>query len=124
MSDEKQWMKELGGAVFILFLGFTAVIGTAKLFNKFKEPTEVILPPNIIYKTEPRPVVSCSDDFLSYQKLAEDSEHVVSLISERKAKYAENRGFVNSEVIITKNETQESRVACGYLFVIDRKSVV
>ena len=65
----------------------------------------------------PRPVVSCSPNFLSYQKLIEDTSRVVKLINERKIMFAKNGGFINSQIVITKNETQESRVACGYLFV-------
>jgi len=67
--------------------------------------------------TTPRPSVTCSADFLSYQKLIENPKHIVSLIDEKKVMFAENGGFVNSEIIITKNETQKSKVACGYILI-------
>ncbi len=65
-----------------------------------------------------RPAVSCPPDFLSYQKLIENPSRTIKLINQRKSMFAENGGFVNLQIVITKNETQESRVACGYLFVI------
>ena len=63
-----------------------------------------------------RQVVSCSPDFLSYQKLIENPKSVVDLISIKTPMYAENEEF-HSKIIITKIETEKSKVACGYLFV-------
>lgn len=62
-------------------------------------------------------VVSCPADFLSYQLLREKPGHIVSLIDTRKSMFAANGEFVNSQIVITKNETKESKVACGYLLV-------
>lgn len=61
--------------------------------------------------------IVCPPDFSSYIALAGNSDRVVKLVGSRKAMHAENGGFVNSQVVITKNETKESKVACGYLFV-------
>ena len=64
-----------------------------------------------------RPLVTCPADFPAYAKLIENPNRTVKLIDSRKSMFAENGEFVNSQIIITKNETKESKVACGYLFV-------
>ena len=62
-------------------------------------------------------VVTCSPDFNSYLALSKDPNHVTELISQRKSMFAKDGAFINSQVIITKSETEHSKVACGYLFV-------
>ncbi len=73
--------------------------------------------PNSEPKPGERTEVVCSADFLSYKTLSEREGHVVTLIDSRKNMFAESGEFVNSQIVITKNETEESKVACGYLFV-------
>lgn len=63
-----------------------------------------------------RSIVSCPSDFISYQELSKDPQNIVSLINERTPMYAENGQF-HSKIIVTKIETEKSKVACGYLFV-------
>lgn len=94
------------------------VLAAVYLSSWINGDKEVNQPPiKTIYQTVPRPFVTCSTDFISYQKLAENPSRIAKLIDHKKIMFAENGGFVNSEVVITKNETKESRVACGYLFV-------
>jgi hypothetical protein len=75
------------------------------LFTPAPEPTPV-------YKS-----VSCPDDIATYNALRENSSQVVKLIPERKLMFAANGRFINSQIVITKNETKESKVACGHLLV-------
>lgn len=65
---------------------------------------------------EQREIIACSEDFTSYSTLV-DTGKKVSLIQGKKSMFAEDGKFVNSEIVITKNETDKSKVACGYLFV-------
>lgn len=58
-------------------------------------------------------IVSCPPDRLSYSTVSQS----VKLIGKRTAMFAENGKFINPQVIIAKSETNDSRVACGYLFV-------
>lgn len=64
-----------------------------------------------------RPVVSCQSNFLAYQETREKTGQIVSLISTRQSMFAESGKFINSKIVITKSETEDSKVACGYLFV-------
>lgn len=68
------------------------------------------------FKGGSRTIVTCAPDFLSYTALTEKTDQVLKLIPERKTMFAENGDFVNSEVVIAKSETSDSKVACGYLF--------
>jgi len=104
----KMSSKEVWQTILILLVAFILVVLSARFSRK---DTVVQLLPS------ERIAVSCSPDFLSYQELSKNPTHVVSLISDRKLMHAANGKFINSEIIITKNETKESRVACGYLFV-------
>jgi len=67
--------------------------------------------------TVERPVVSCQSSFLAYQETREEIGQIVSLISTRQSMFVKNGEFINSKIVITKSETAESKVACGYLFV-------
>lgn len=62
--------------------------------------------------------ISCPPDFPSYSELAQKPGHTVPLIPIEKTMFAKDGDFVNSQVIITKSETEKSKVACGYLHVI------
>lgn len=64
----------------------------------------------------PRMVISCPPDFLSYQALIQNPKNVVNLISTKTPMYVENGEF-HSKIVVAKNETDKSKVACGYLFV-------
>jgi hypothetical protein len=101
-------MENLKSAVIYLLFGLVFVVGGAWISSKLTKDDSV---------TPIRPLVSCPSDFLAYSALSEDAEHVVKLISQRKQMFAENGEFINSEIVITKNETKTSKVACGYLFV-------
>lgn len=101
-------MKTFFKAVGFLALGLAFVAGGAWVSEKIR-------------KQENPPVnkvtVSCPPDRLSYTNFIQDQGNVVKLIPNRKAMSAANGEFINSEVVITKNETKDSKVACGYMFV-------
>ncbi|MEK7131718.1 MAG: hypothetical protein AAB797_03235 [Patescibacteria group bacterium] len=60
-----------------------------------------------------RPVVTCPADRLSYTTVTKN----VKLIEIRTSMFAENGKFINPQVVIAKSETQDSKVACGYVFM-------
>ncbi|MEK7537253.1 MAG: hypothetical protein AAB584_02310 [Patescibacteria group bacterium] len=62
-------------------------------------------------------IVSCPTDRLSYNLISQNQNQVIKLIPERKQMFAENGEFINLQVVITKSETKDSKIACGYLFV-------
>jgi len=64
-----------------------------------------------------RSIVTCPADLASYSTLLENNGKAVKLISDRKSMFASNGRFINSQIVVTKNETKESKVACGYLMV-------
>lgn len=64
----------------------------------------------------PREIVECLPNFNSYKLLAENPKSIVNLIDKKTSMYAENEEF-KSKIVITKIETEKSKVACGYLFV-------
>ena len=107
-------MENIKSAIIYLIAGLIFVVGGAYISSRLnKENPPLPIPPTPIT----RPVVFCPADFLSYHTLISESPNqVVELISERKSMFAANGEFINSEVIITKNETKTSKVACGYLF--------
>jgi len=72
-------------------------------------------------KTEVLPVVrresvTCDGNYTTYQKLSENPLNGVDLISNETPMYAEGGAF-KSKVVITKIETDKSKIACGYLYV-------
>lgn len=75
-------------------------------------PTEISVTPAPVYKS-----ITCPDDIAAYNALRENSSQVVKLIPKRKSMFAANGKFINSQIVIIKNETEESKVACGYLLV-------
>lgn len=97
------------GAVFVMVAFFVGVVGFWFISSRSNLSTPS--------PSNRPPLVSCPPDFLSYQTLNVDSTHVVKLISIKKSMFAANKEFINSEVVITKNETKTSKVACGYLFI-------
>lgn len=68
---------------------------------------------NIISHPIERSVVSCPPDFLSYTTINQN----VKLIDKRTVMFADNGQFINPQVVVAKSETDNSKVACGYLFV-------
>jgi|GEM_PF-1711087 len=107
-------MKNLLTATLYVVAGLIFVVGGAWISNKVthNDTGTVNLVSNQI-----RPVVSCHPDRLSYTAISQNENQVVKLIAKRKEMSAANGQFVNSQIIITKNETKDSKVACGYLFV-------
>ncbi|MBY0293811.1 hypothetical protein K2Q08_00575 [Patescibacteria group bacterium] len=99
------------GALFVMVVFF---IGFVSFWYILKQPTNTS---SLGQNTPARPLVSCASDFSSYNELRKKPEHVAELISEKNSLHAVNGKFPNSKVVITKNETTTSKVACGYLFV-------
>jgi len=64
-----------------------------------------------------RPQVSCPDDFLAYNELVQKENTLVQLIKSKTSMHAKDGDFINSKIVITKNEPANSKVACGYLYV-------
>ena len=99
------------GALFLMIVFFIGVI----VFWK----TGITTPPKNITQDPPiRPIVSCSPDYLSYSSLVtEKPNQIVKPIDKKTSMHAANGKFVNSTIIITKGDTTDSKVACGYLYV-------
>lgn len=107
-------MKKYLIVLLYLITGLVIVVGGGWASNKLNEQN------NSKSTSSPVPTytgVTCPVDFSSYQSLAKDPIHVVKLIGQRKNMFAQNGQFVNTEVVITKNNTQQSKVACGYLYI-------
>lgn len=105
-------------ALFYFILSLTFVLSAVFLSNLLEQKQQSI-EPDATATTTPQnrpPLVACPANFLSYQELIRDNRSVVHLINEKTAMYAENGEF-KSQVVITKIETEESKVACGYLSV-------
>ncbi len=97
----------------LLFVTVAAIIQTyVQGFNKPSIPEPTPTPQVQVYNG-----VTCPSDYSSYLSLRQKSEQVVPLISGKKVMFAKNGKFVNNQVVITKNDTKESKVACGYLYV-------
>lgn len=108
-ENKKIPLGEILKTLLVFIIAFTVIIFVAKAINSLfveKEP-----------ETKPvREIVECPENFISYQKLAENPKSVVRLISEKTPMYAENEEF-KSKIVITKIETEKSKVACGYLLI-------
>lgn len=61
-------------------------------------------------------VIACPKDIRAFKELKEKGQ-MVKLIPEPKNMYARRGVFVNAETVVTKNETKDSKIACGYLYV-------
>jgi hypothetical protein len=111
-SSRKVPFWEVIKTLLLFCIAFGIILSIAKtidyLFEKKTEPNN--------NSTTTREIVTCPPDFLSYQKLITNPKNVVPLISKKTPMYAENGEF-HSKIVITKNETDKSKVACGYLFV-------
>jgi len=103
-------MRNLFNALFYLTVGLVFVVGGAWISNKLIQGTDTTPLPAI-------PVITCLADSQSYKSLIENNGQVVKLIGSKKSMYASNGRFINSRKVITKNETEKSKVACGYLLV-------
>jgi hypothetical protein len=97
--------------VALLFV-FSAVWGSAWI-DKTTNPTPTPIP-QVIY------TVTCPEDIDAYKALEEKGQ-IVKLVGETPMNVI-NGVFNGSEVVITKNETKESKVACGYLHIKVRTS--
>lgn len=108
MNDFIKALKYFG--IALLFV-FSAVWGSALIGRWVNPPTPT---PTLVslYKS-----ITCPDDIAAYNALHENSSQVVKLIPKRKSMFAANGKFINSQIVIIKNETEESKVACGYLLV-------
>ncbi len=103
-------------SVIYFVVAFVFVLGVVWAVAKIRPAPQVNVPiptPIVIVK----PMVTCPADALSYSASIKDGGKVVKLISDRKNMYAARGEFINRQIVITKNETTESKVACGYLFV-------
>lgn len=60
-----------------------------------------------------RQIVSCPQDRLSYSVV----DKSIGLISKKTVMFASNGEFINPQIVVTKSETEDSKVACGYVFV-------
>lgn len=112
MTERKVPFYDIIKTLVLFVVAFTVIIFVSKTINHLfvkKESGPLVIP-------NTRPVINCPDNFLSYQNLVENPKSVVNLISTSTPMYAENQQF-NSKIIITKIETEKSKVACGYLFV-------
>lgn len=100
---------EIIKALLMMGFGILVVFGVSMALGNFRKSPED-------KKDNNRQIVSCPSDFISYQELSKDPQNIVSLINERTPMYAENGQF-HSKIVVTKIETEKSKVACGYLFV-------
>lgn len=98
-------MKTLG----IFLIAFVVIVFVAKKIDSLFVHTED--------QTNSRQQVSCDPTNLAYTSfLTEKPNQSVSLIPYHENMSAKDGQFVNSTVIITKIETKDSKVACGYLY--------
>jgi len=102
-------MENLKSALLYLFIGLVFVVGGAWISSKLIHD-EKSMPLNKI-------TVECPANFLAYNELSKMPEHTVELINKIENMYAENGQFVGSKIVVMKNETKNSKIACGYLYV-------
>lgn len=96
--------------IFIVGAGLLFVAAATWLQNWLR-PVQAPLP------TPERKVASCPPDFLSYTNVRSYDGQVVKLISEKTSTFAAEGEFVNPQVVLTKSETENSKLTCGYLLV-------
>lgn len=101
--------KDYLGAVFLIILFFGGVLITwnvtrSKNSNLDKSP-----------QTISQPTINCPNDPQSYSLFLKDKIKVLPLINNETAMFADNGRFVNLKRVISKSETKESKVACGYI---------
>ena len=105
-------MKNFFSVVIYLILGLIFVVGGAWISSKFIDNSDTTPPP-----PPTNPVITCPADSQSYKSLIENNGKVAKLIGSKKSMFASNGRFINLQKVVTKNETKESKVACGYLLV-------
>lgn len=107
---------ELDGlkALGFFVTAFLFIIGTVWFSSWLNKKTGVSDTQPALSSIKP-PV--CPADSLSYNSFIENDGKVAKLIDGRKSMFASNGRFINSQKVVTKNETKESKVACGYLLV-------
>lgn len=66
----------------------------------------------------PATVVTCPPNSLSYNEFVKGVHKELYLINEETKMYASGGKFINLEKIVSKSETKESKVACGYIRII------
>jgi len=108
LSDYKVFIYFILALLFV----FSAVWGSA-LIDKYIIVTPTPTPSSGISFRG----VGCPKEIEVYGELSNRGGQTVELISEPTSKYAKNGIFKYPDVVITKNETQESKIACGYLYV-------
>ena len=113
MNDYKKIIFLFFGALFFVF---SAVWGSALIDKVIKSPDggPTPTPPLTTQKYE---AVTCPKDIGAFEELRKKEGQTVDLITEPTRMFATNGKFINPQVVITKNETKDSKVACGYLFI-------
>jgi hypothetical protein len=101
----KDFFKALGYFVAALLFVLSAVFLSS-----------VINPEKPEDKKTDRTFIACPENFNSYSELIKNPKNVAILIDEKTPMYAEGGQF-KSKFIVTKIETEKSKVACGYLSV-------
>lgn len=113
MNDYKKVTFLFVGALLFVF---SAVFGSALIDKVIKsasgEPT-----PTPILITQKYEAITCPKDVSAFEDLRKKEAQIVDLIAKSTRMFASNGKFINSQIVITKNETKDSKVACGYLFV-------
>ena len=109
-------MKEMWKSVsfFITVLSFVLLaVYLSKQIDKWSgnSPKQSPIPVN-------SPSVVCPPDSLSYNNFIDDSPKNVLLIDTETQMFASGGKFINLQKVISKSETKESKVACGYLKVV------
>lgn len=99
-------------AVALLFV--LSSVWLSALISKKVNPPQ---PPPTPIPIVTRNLVECPPNYTGYESITQNTSKVTKLIGSKKNMFAQNGRFVNSQIVITKNETAESKVACGYLFV-------
>lgn len=105
-------MKNFLMTVVYLATGLVFVIGGAWIsgrFAKVNEPVKTAI--------QPRPIVECPSTVGDYQNTVKDSGQVAKLIPDPVPSYGEDGQFKYKQVVITKIETDKSKVACGYFSI-------
>lgn len=101
--------KEIIKALLMMGFGIFVIFGVSIALGNFKDKKE--------NDKSQRLIVSCLPDNLSYQSLKQNTNQILKLVSTHTYMFAKQGQFVNSEIVVTKSETNTSKVACGYLFV-------
>lgn len=93
------------GAIFMMFL---FIGGVLIVWNITRKDTSTLAQ---------RTIVECPPTIEDYQDVANNSGQVVELIPKRVSSYGENGMFAKKQIVITKIETEKSKIACGYISI-------